>query len=320
VKGSREKWTPPSAEDLFKHRYPSAAAGREALDAFNKWLLAEGVGERTARNYVQQVWASLMATGGDPMRDFLNPKFAKSTKLVLKAAWSNFAVWVGDLELEREFTSRRLRRVISDKRNTRASHALPGFGPEVVDEFLRVIDQDRHNEVAPWRWPVLRMMLILGLRAGVDLTWITRAAIVTALETGTLTIVSKGDKLRSLPAEPVYLELKWLTEIPGQWNDLAELIAPWYRGDSTRQHETAYAHVAAALKQYAEQLGLDPSEVHTHRFRRAAALRVYNATKDIVLVQQMLGHGRVTTTQRYLEDDRTAEIGEAIGRAYASRS
>jgi integrase len=314
---AREKWTPTAAGTLHEQRYPIAAAGREVLEPFRRWLVAEGAGERTARNYVQQLWASLISTGGDPMADFSNVRFARSTKLVLRAAWSRYAEWTDDAELERLLSSRRLKRLIADKRNTHATRAKPGFGVEVVDRFLAEIDTDRDDPDYPWAWPVLRMMLILGLRAGVDVTWITRDAVARALQHGVLTIVSKRDKLRSLPAIPVLHELEALLEIPG-WEVLSELIAPQSR-DETGQHQTAYAYIASALKAYAERIGIDPAEVKTHRFRRAAALRVYAETKDIVLVQQMLGHGSVTTTQRYLEDDRTAEIGEAIGRAYAPR-
>lgn len=314
----REKWKPPSETAIFAERYISARAGREALGDFCEWLVEEGVTPKTASNYVQQVWASLMATGGDPMKDFANPKFARATKLTLKAAWGRLAEWLEDTELERVLSSKHTARVIADKRNTKASKAKPGFGVEIVDRFLAEIDKDHDDPDYPWIWPVLRMTLILGLRAGVDTTWITRESVERAIEHGILTIVSKGDKLRSLPAAPVRPELLRLLELPG-WMAIADLIAPRSTRGSDLQHQTAYAYMATALKNYAERVGVDPAEVRTHRFRRAAALRVYAETKDIVLVQQMLGHGRITTTQRYLEDDRTAEIGEAIERAYAQK-
>jgi integrase len=314
---ARERWAPAKADELYAQRYPVARAGREALKPFREWLVAEGAGERTARNYVQSIWASLISTGGNPMADFSDPRYSRSTKLVLRAAWSRYAEWTDDAELERELSSRRLKRTIADKKNTHATRAKPGFSVNIVDQFLAEIDTDFDDQDYPWAWPVLRMMLILGLRAGVDVTWITREAVATALRHGTLTITSKGDKVRTLPREPVLLELRRLLEIPN-WEVLSELIAPQSR-DEVTQHQTAYGYIANALKAYAERIGIDPSEVKTHRFRRAAALRVYAETRDIVLVQQMLGHANVTTTQRYLEDDRTDEIGEAISRAYAPR-
>jgi integrase len=313
----RTPWTPPSDANLILERYSIARAGREALAPFHRWLVAEGVIPKSASNYVQGVWASLMRTGGNPSRDFEDKRYTYNTKLTLRAAWARFAEWVEDDELEHLFGSKRLKRAIADKHNTKPSRAKPGFETDIVDRFLVVIDRDIAAPEYPWRWPVLRIMLILGLRAGIDVTWISREAVVTALEHGTLTIASKGDKVRGLPASPVLAELVRLLEL-GNWVQIADLIV---QGKSAPEHRhaTAYSRIAKALKEYATEIGVDPLEVRTHRFRRAAALRVYNETHDIVLVQAMLGHGRITTTQRYLEDDRTAEIGEAIGRAYASK-
>jgi integrase len=314
----RATWSPPSARDLHDERYATAREGREILEPFREWLVAEGVSAKSASNYVQSVWASLMRSGGDPIKDFENKRFTANTKHTLRAAWGRFAEWVKDDELEHFFSSKKLRRTINDKHNTRPSKALPGFDVATIDRFLETIDKDIMTPDRPWRWPVLRLMLTLGLRAGVDVTWISRETVIKAINYGSLTITSKGDKVRTLPASPVLAELTRLLELGDWWRDIADLVT---QGVSAveHKHDTAYARIAKALKEYAVQIGINVEEVQTHRFRRAAALRLYRETNDILLVQALLGHGRVTTTQRYLEDDRTAELGEAIERAYAPK-
>lgn len=43
-------------------------------------------------------------------------------------------------------------------------------------------------------------------------------------------------------------------------------------------------------------------DVSPHALRHTAARRIYDHTRDIVAVQQILGHRRIETTRRYLED------------------
>lgn len=60
-----------------------------------------------------------------------------------------------------------------------------------------------------------------------------------------------------------------------------------------------YTRIDKSWKTAAKVIGLDPDST-PHDGRRSFATKVYNKTKDIYLVQRLLGHSRVEVTIRYL--------------------
>jgi integrase len=61
---------------------------------------------------------------------------------------------------------------------------------------------------------------------------------------------------------------------------------------STRQ----YAHT---VKKWVQSIGLDPVEYGTHSMRRTKASLIYQKTKNIRVVQLLLGHSKLESTIRY---------------------
>jgi len=74
---------------------------------------------------------------------------------------------------------------------------------------------------------------------------------------------------------------------------------------STRQY-------AQTVKKWVKSIGLDPMEYGTHSMRRTKASLIYQKTKNIRVVQLLLGHSKLESTIRYLgvEVDDALEVSE----------
>ena len=66
------------------------------------------------------------------------------------------------------------------------------------------------------------------------------------------------------------------------------------------------------LEGWVEELGLDPADYGTHSMRRTKATLIYRRTKNLRVVQLLLGHSKLESTVRYLgiEVDDALEISE----------
>ena len=54
------------------------------------------------------------------------------------------------------------------------------------------------------------------------------------------------------------------------------------------------------MKNWVEDIGLDPGAYGTHSLRRTKATLIYRKTKNLRAVQLLLGHANVESTVRYL--------------------
>jgi integrase/recombinase XerC len=69
-------------------------------------------------------------------------------------------------------------------------------------------------------------------------------------------------------------------------------------------HTFKYSAVYGALRALARRHNLPP--LHLHDLRRTMARKVYNATADLRVVQQLLGHDHLNSTLLYLQPEITA--------------
>ena len=287
------------------------------LAPFIDWLQAyTDVSLSTSHTYATAIWGAHVATGGK-LAESLKLNAAQSTKVTLRAALKQWALYTKDDTLLAYLASHEAGRELKNKHTTRAPRARTPLDPPTVDRFLERIQQAR-DDGEPWIWPVLSIMIKLGLRARSDVTWIAYRQVTEACEVGSdeWHIWTKGSKLRTLPTEPVREELMRLANWPSEWKVVADIISP--RSPAKGRHTAAYDRIRAVLGHLAYLVGVEPELVHTHAFRHAAALRLYEITgHDIEAVRQLLGHGSITTTQQYIGADRTKKIGSAVSRAYA---
>jgi integrase/recombinase XerD len=115
---------------------------------------------------------------------------------------------------------------------------------------------------------------------------------------GVLRVLGKGSKERLVPLGE--LAIDWLTRylnearseiIKGQQSDALFVTARG--GAMTRQ---AFWQL---IKRYALQAGIDPAKLSPHVLRHAFATHLLNHGADLRVVQLLLGHADITTTQIY---------------------
>lgn len=132
-----------------------------------------------------------------------------------------------------------------------------------------------------------RFMLLLGAFAGLRRAEIARVHSDDITDLG-LVVYGKGRKMRLVPVHP----------------ELAPLLAAidgWAFPSPVREG----MHVSA---DYVESriTKVLPKPHTTHSLRHRFATRAYAASKDIRVVQQLLGHSSVATTQVYVQVDHDA--------------
>lgn len=59
-------------------------------------------------------------------------------------------------------------------------------------------------------------------------------------------------------------------------------------------------NVQMAIIEACDMENIDSTFISTHSFRKTFATRAYNATKDILIVKELLNHSSVQITQRYI--------------------
>jgi len=99
-----------------------------------------------------------------------------------------------------------------------------------------------------------------------------------------------------------------------QWIEAAKLVSSNFLFPS---RQPASPHVstgqyARILEAWVTGIGLDPAAYGTHSMRRTKATLIYRRTKNLRVVQLLLGHSKLDSTVRYLgiEIDDALEISE----------
>ena len=304
------------ASVLLKARKRLAAKGREVMQPFREWLIEEtGVGDTTANAYCLYVWNALIVTGGEPMKQLHRTDLSYNTKNIMKAAFKRFAAFTGDTALFTDLASHKTTRLIKDRKKTKPTKVKRPFTRGEVDALLGAVNEHKDDPRYPWAWPILRIIIKLGLRTRIDACWIEKVRVQEAVKVGALRIWSKREKMRVVPTRGVQEELEVLLRWPFEWEIVADIVAPGAPHD--KRANAAYDKLRKRLKYYAEMVGIPPEDMQTHRLRHSAALRLYKETNhNIVAVSQLLGHSSIETTRGYLEADMSDELDEAIMAAY----
>lgn len=215
---------------------------------------------------VLRAWlARLHARGLDPA--------SVGRKLAALRSWFRFLVRRGVLE----------RNPAREVRGPRPPRKLVGFLP--IDETVALLDGPGAGERER---AVLELLYATGLRvselAGLDLDDLDRSA-------RTVRVVGKGRKERVVPfgAQAARALDAWLAR---------RGLRPGPLFLNRRGGRLSVRSLNAAVRRRARAAGLS-RRVSPHTLRHTFATHLLDAGADLRLIQDLLGHSRLSTTQRY---------------------
>jgi integrase/recombinase XerD len=164
---------------------------------------------------------------------------------------------------------------------------------EVEDLFVRAEEEARSGREAAVRMlTMLELLYGSGLRAS-ELVGLPLAAVPR--DAPFLTITGKGGQQRMVPISGRAREAlsRWLVLRPD---------APRYLFPSRGKHLTRI-RLFQLLKELAARAGIDPAKVSPHVLRHAFATHLLEGGADLRVLQTLLGHADIATTQIYTHVD-----------------
>lgn len=121
-------------------------------------------------------------------------------------------------------------------------------------------------------------------------------------EGGVIRVTGKGNKTRMIPIGRAALEaLKFYLT-----NARPKLVSPKTGGEifiSVRGHALTPARIWQLVRYYAKAAGIEES-IHPHQLRHSFATHLLAGGADLRIIQEMLGHASIATTQIYTQVDR----------------
>ena len=279
------EWWVPFEDFLAKERRYSRYTVRnyrQAFEDFYRWLNASGLWGR-----------GLDALGPREMRDFVIEAQRRFDRRTLHNHASGlrtfFKFWMRQGRLRRN--------PLAGVPLPKLEKRLPQFLTEEQMKLLlggpqRLLENETINAHTAWR-DRLAMELLYGggLRVS-ELTGLDYGAI--DFESGVARVLGKGRKERLCPLGRVALA------VMGKFRDeFARRTAPGdpviVNPDGARMTVRA---VQLMLKRYLALAGL-PLDLTPHKLRHSYATHLLNAGADLRLVQELLGHAQLATTQVY---------------------
>jgi len=195
-----------------------------------------------------------------------------------------------------------------------ASHIDLPRQPRLLPETLTVEEVERLLDAAPdlRGRTLLELLYAAGLRVS-EALGLDREDL--SIEGGYVRVIGKGDHERLVPVGDIALDWlgRWLGEgrpaLLGLAGIAFERGGPVFLGDRGRRlaRQQAFAIVRTA----ARRAGL-PERVSPHTLRHSFATHLLEGGADLRIVQELLGHASISTTQLY-----THLTGERVREVYA---
>lgn len=144
-----------------------------------------------------------------------------------------------------------------------------------------------------------RAMLEVVYATGLRVSELTQLQIYqVCLQTGVAKIIGKGNKERIVPVGEVALD--WLQRY---WQDARPVLLKGYPATdalfvSRRGQAMSRQNFWYIIKRYAQQVGIH-KQLSPHSLRHAFATHLLNHGADLRIVQMLLGHSDISTTQIY---------------------
>jgi integrase/recombinase XerD len=122
-------------------------------------------------------------------------------------------------------------------------------------------------------------------------------------EGGVIRVTGKGNKTRLIPVGGAAMEALRIYLAQGR----PKLLSPRSGAAiflSVRGHELTPARIWQLVRHYAKQAGIEEA-VHPHQLRHSFATHLLAGGADLRIIQEMLGHASIATTQIYTQVDRS---------------
>ncbi len=209
-----------------------------------------------------------------------------------------------------------------DPTRTLSAPKKRGSLPKVMsmDEVDRLIECARVETETPQRsaaarlraqrmYTLIEVLYATGLRVSELVALPVRAAL---RDTRLIEIKGKGGKERLVPlshaAQAAMKDYVGLRSAEGAFEK-----SPWLFPSHGNSGHLTRQHFARELKDLATKAGLDASKVSPHVLRHAFASHLLQNGADLRVVQQLLGHADISTTQIYTHvlDERLRELVES---------
>lgn len=161
-----------------------------------------------------------------------------------------------------------------------------------LDDSLKLLDSvSERNSVRDY------CILTLFLNCGMRLSELVNINI-TDINGDTLTVIGKGNKERTIylnqaciEALDAYMVIR--KELKPEMRDKNALFI------SERNKRIGKRTVQYMVEKYVTKIGLDPRKYTTHKLRHTAATLMHQSGVDIRVLQEILGHKQLSTTEIY---------------------
>lgn len=279
------EWWQPFATHLSEERRASAYTVRnyrQAFEDFHRWLAQNGLAERrfdalTSRDMRDFVIEAQHRFDRRTLRNHVSGlrtfyRFWMRRGVLSRDPWLGVPLPKLEKRLPKFLTEAQMKRLLA--------------GPE---QLLRDGVVDPHTA---WRDRLAMELLYgAGLRVS-ELVALTHGAIDA--ERGVARVLGKGQKERLCPLGRVGLAV--LQKFRAEYAPQATATTPvLVNPDGSAMSVRA---VQLMLKRYLELAGL-PLDLTPHKLRHSYATHLLNAGADLRLVQELLGHSQLATTQVY---------------------
>ena len=177
----------------------------------------------------------------------------------------------------------------------KSEQSLPvALNEQQIEDLLEAPDID--DDIGLRDRAMLELLYATGLRVS---ELINLGLSQVSLEPAVLRVIGKGDKERLIPVGEVALD--WLNNyLPSARINLLQHRAPTDAVFVTRRGQAMSRQAFwYRIKYYAVNAGIDVNQLSPHTLRHAFATHLLNHGADLRVVQMLLGHSDISTTQIY---------------------
>ena len=275
----------------------------DAIERFQQYILVEkGLSQQTFSSYMSDLKKFFLyfAEHGHPMHDTsdLSETDLQDYRRYLGSTQKSAATTLRKISSTKSFYLFLKRENIIDFEileiePPKKPQTLPNcLSVEEVEDLLETPDISKPEGLRDKA--MLELMYSSGLRVS-ELLALERKKI--NLERGIVTIFGKGSKERKVPMGDYALEfvVKYINEArcKNLGKDTKYLFLNRYGKPLSRQY------FFKQIKKYAALAGIDPKNISPHTLRHCFATHLLENGAQLRMVQEMLGHSNIATTQIY---------------------